>query len=94
MSQSTLVLMAEKLYKEAFSIHFNWGKILPGKVYRYYELICQGTNANVDLQMATALPFVASCLGLKTKGLFLTRKTSLNLLWIIVSTSGAGKSQK
>ena len=93
MSQPTLALIAEKLYAEAFSIHFKWEKILSPKVYRYHELICQETNAPVDLQMVTVLPFVGSCLGLKTKGLFLTRKTALNLLWIIVGVSGAGKSR-
>ena len=55
--------MAEKLYEEAFSISFNWQKILPENVYRYHQLICQETNAPVDLQMATVLPFVGSCLG-------------------------------
>ena len=91
MSQETLALTAEKLYEEAFSISFNWQKILPENVYRYHELICQETNAP-DLQMATVLPFVGSCLGPTMKGLFLTQKTTLNLFWIVVRASGAGKS--
>ena len=43
--------------------------------------------------MGTILPFVASCVGLNTKGLFLTRPSCLNLFWIVVGASGAGKSQ-
>ena len=92
MSQGTSALTAEKLYEEAFSISFNWQKILPENVYRYHELICQETNAPVDLQMATVLPFVGSFWGPTMKGLFLTRKTALNLFWIVVGASGAGKS--
>ena len=92
MSQETSALMAEKLYEEAFSIFFNWQKILPENVYRYHELICQETNAPVDLQMATVLPFVGSCLGPTMKDLFLTWKTALNLFWIVEGASGAGKS--
>ena len=43
--------------------------------------------------MGAALPFTASCLGPTTKGLFITRVTSLNLFWIIVGALGASKSQ-
>ena len=50
-------------------------------------------NQPLDLQMGTILPFVASCLGPGTKVLFLMCACCLNLLWIAVSTSGAGKSQ-
>ena len=92
MSQGTSALTTEKLYEEAFSISFNWQKILLENVYRHHELICQETNAPVDLQMTTVLPFVGSCLGPTTKGLFLTRKTALNLFWIVVGASAAGKS--
>ena len=93
MSQTTANITAEKLYEEAFNIAFDWEKILPDKVYRYHDLIFKETNAPVDLQMGTVLPFVASCLGPNTKGLFFTRETCLNLFWIIVGASGAGKSQ-
>ena len=48
------------------------------------------TNAPVDLQMGTILPFVASCMGLKTRGHFLTTPSCLNLFWIVVAASGAG----
>ena len=47
---------------------------------------------SVDLQMGTVLPFMASCLGPKTKSLF-THVTSLNLFWTVVGDSGTGKSQ-
>ena len=53
----------------------------------------QQTNVPVDLQMGTALPFVASCLELKTRGHFLTTPSCLNLFWIVVAASGTGKSQ-
>ena len=93
MSQGSSSLTAERLYEEAFSIKFNWENILPPDVYKYHKLIWKETNAPVDLQMGVALPFAASCLGPTTKGLFLMRVTSLNLFWIIVGASGAGKSQ-
>ena len=51
------------------------------------------TNAPVDLQMGTVLPFVASCMGPKTCGHFLMTPSCLNLFWIIVAASGNGKSQ-
>ena len=51
------------------------------------------TNAPADLQMGTVLPFVGSCMGPKTRGHFLTTLSCLNLFWIVVAASGAGKSQ-
>ena len=67
--------------------------MLPKEVYKYHSLIFKECNAPVDLQMGTILPFVASCLGPNTKGLFLTHASCLNLFWILVGASGAGKSQ-
>ena len=43
--------------------------------------------------MGNVLPFVASCMGPKTHGHFLTTPSCLNLFWIVVAASGAGKSQ-
>ena len=43
--------------------------------------------------MGTILLFVVSCLGPGTKGLFLTWSCCLNLFWIVVGASRAGKSQ-
>ena len=43
--------------------------------------------------MGTILPFVTSCVGPYTKGLFLTRPSVLNLFWLNIGTSGTGKSQ-
>ena len=43
--------------------------------------------------MGTVLPFVASCMGPKTSGHFLTTLSCLNLFWIVVAASGADKSQ-
>ena len=43
--------------------------------------------------MDTILLFVASCVGPITKGIFLMHPSCLNLFWIVVGASGAGKSQ-
>ena len=43
--------------------------------------------------MVTILPFVASCVGPKTKGVFLTWPSCLNLFWIVMGASRASKSQ-
>ena len=93
MSQNTGSYTAEKLYEEAYNIKYNWEKILPEDILQFHNLVSQQTNAPVDLQMGTALPFVASCMGLKTWGHFLTTPSCLNLFWIVVAASGAGKSQ-
>ena len=93
MSQNTGNYTAEKLYEEAYNINYNWEKILPADVLQYHMLVAQQSNAPVDLQMGTALPFVASCMGPKTRGHFLTTPSCLNLFWIVVAASGAGKSQ-
>ena len=93
MSQSTVAYTAEKLYEEAYNIKYNWEKILRDDVLKYHNLVVQQTNAPVDLQLGTVLPFVASCMGPKTRGHFLTTPSCLNLFWIVVAASGAGKSQ-
>ena len=93
MSQSTVAYTAEKLYEEAYNIKYNWEKILPDDVLKYHNLVAQQTNAPVDLQLGTVLPFVARCMGPKTRGHFLTTPSCLNLFWIVVAASGAGKSQ-
>ena len=43
--------------------------------------------------MGTVFPFVASCMGPKTCGHFLTNPSCLNLFSIVVAASGASKSQ-
>ena len=93
MSQGSSSVTADKLYEEAFNIRYEWQHMLPNEVFKYHSLISKECNAPVDLQMGTILPFVASCLGPNTKGLFLTRACCLNLFWILVGASGAGKSQ-
>ena len=93
MSHSAVSYTAEKLYEEAYNIKYNWEKILPDDVFQYHNLVTQQTNAPVNLQMGTVLPFVASCMGPKTRGHFLTTPSCLNLFWIVVAASGAGKSQ-
>ena len=93
MSQASTSYTAEKLYEEAYNIQYNWDKILPSDVLEFHTLLSKQTNAPVDLQMGTVLPFVASCMGPKTCGHFLTTPLCLNLFWIIVAASGTGKSQ-
>ena len=93
MSQNSGSYTAEKLYEEAYNIKYNWQKILPQDVLEFHNLVPEQTNAPVDLQMGTALPFVASCMGPKTRGHFLTTPSCLNLFWIVVAASGTGKSQ-
>ena len=84
MSQGNINVTANHLYEEAFNIKYKWEKFLPKEVFKYHDLIAKECNAPVDLQMGTILPFVASCIGPKTKGVFLTQPSCLNLLWIVV----------
>ena len=93
MSQISTNVTADKLYEEAFSIKYAWEHMLPKEVFEYHNLIFCECNVPVDLQMGTILPFVASCLGPHTKGLFLTCACCLNSFWILVEASGVGKSQ-
>ena len=93
MSQEDQVYSVEKLYEESFQIKFNWKEILPQHVFCFHDLFARETNSPIDLQMGTILPFVTSCVGPHTKGLFLTRPSVLNLFWLNIGTSGTGKSQ-
>lgn len=80
------------VYEEAYSISFNWQKHLPKELFKFHNLVWKETNAPIELHMGVVLPFVAACLGPKTKGHFLTRPSVLNLFWINVAASGVGKS--
>ena len=80
------------LYKSAYNIPFNWKSHLPNSVFKYHELIWKETNAPIELHMGVVLPFVLACLGLHTKGHFLTCPSVLNLFQIKVAASGIGKS--
>ena len=80
------------LYESAYSIPFNWKNHLPECVYKYHELIWKETNAPIELHMGVVLTFISACLGLRTKGHFLTQPSVLNLFWINVAASGVGKS--
>ena len=94
MSQGNVNVTADHLYEEAFNIKYEWEKFLPMEIFKYHNLIAKECNAPVDLQMGgTILPFVASCIGPNTKGIFLTCPSFLNLFWIVVGASEAGKSQ-
>ena len=94
MSQVSTNVTADKLYEEAFSIKYAWEHMLPKEVFEYHNLIFRECNAPVDLQMGTILPFVVSCLGPNTKGLFLTRACCLNLFWILVGALGCRQKPK
>ena len=89
----TTNVMADHLYEQAFSIKYDWGHMLPKEVFQYHDLFSKECNAPVDLQLGTILPFVASCVGPTMQGRFMTRASCLNLFWIMVGASGAGKSQ-
>ena len=65
MSQASTSYTAEKLYEEAYNIQYNWDKILPADVLEFHTLVSKQTNAPVDLQMGTVLPFLASSMVLK-----------------------------
>ena len=93
MSQQQKSLTADKLYEEAYKLNVDWGKILPQCVYEFHQLVFRETNAPIGLQIGNILPFVASCVGPNTHGLFFTRPSCLNLFWITIAASGAGKSQ-
>ena len=93
MSQDNVNVTANHLYEEAFNIKYEWEKFLPKEVFKYHDLIAKECNAPVDLQMGTILPFVASCVGPNTKGVFLTWPSCLNLFLTVVGASKAGKSQ-
>ena len=79
MSQGNVNVTADHLYEEAFNIKYEWEKFLPKEVFKYHNLIAKECNAPVDLQMGTILPFVASCVGPNTKGVFLMCPLCLNL---------------
>ena len=91
-SQTVNRYTAGMVYEQAYSLDFNWQKHLPEEVFKYHDLLWKETNAPIDLHMGVVLPFVASCLGPKTRGHFLTRPSVLNLFWINVAASGVGKS--
>ena len=93
MSQEDQMYSAEKLYEESFQIKFYWKEIFPQHVFRFHDLFAREPNSPIDLQMGTVLPFVASCVGPCTKGLFLTWLSILNLFWLNIGASGTGKSQ-
>ena len=92
-TMATSTFTTSMLYETAYTIPFNWQQHLPADVYNYHSLVWKETNAPVDLHMGVVLPFVSSCLGARTQGLFLTRGTVLNLFWINVAASGVGKKR-
>ena len=91
-SQFTTTFTASMLYETAYSIPFVWQNHLPHDIYKYHSLIWRETNTPIDLHMGVVLPFLSTCLGPRTKGLFLTCATVLNLFWNNIATSSVGKS--
>ena len=84
---------SHELYNDAYSVEFNWKKWLPEDIYNYHNLLFRELNAPVELQMGVLLPFIGSLCGPKTKALYSTRRSVLNLFWVNVAASGVGKSQ-
>ena len=84
---------ANNLYEDAYNISFNWQKWLKPDVYKYHKLLWQEFNSPVELQMGVLLPFVSSCCGPRTSGLWSTEPGILNLFWMNVAASGVGKSR-
>ena len=91
-SQLAATFTASMLYETVYSIPFVWQNHLPRDIYEYHSLVWRETNALIDLHMGVVLPFVSACLGPRTKGLFLTHPTVLNLFWMNIATSGVEKS--
>ena len=82
----------DKLYYDAYSIKYNWSKWLHSEVNKYHELFELKYNSSITLQMGVLLPFISSCLGPQTSGLWSTDPGVLNLFWINIAASSSGKS--
>ena len=70
---------------------FYWERWLKEDVYEYHNQFMYQFNSPVELQMGILLPFISSCLGLKTRGLWSTEFAVLNLFWMNIAVSGVGK---
>lgn len=81
-----------KLYSDAYSNKFTWEKWLHKDIYQYHYFFRRKYNSPVELQMGVLLPFISSCLGPKTTGLWSTDPGVLNLFWMNIAASGVGKS--
>ena len=81
------------LYEHAFAMSFDWDRHLDEEVFKYHDLTRRQNNTPVELQMGTILPFIAACARPKTRGLFFTEPSVLNLFWLNIVASGVGKSQ-
>ena len=81
------------LYEHAFGMSFQWEKHLDAEVFKFHDLMRRQNNTPVELQMGTVLPFIAACAGPKTRGVFFTDASVLNLFWLNIAASGVGKSQ-
>ena len=81
----------DKLYYDAYSIKYNWSKWLCNEVYKYHEIFELKYNPSITLKMGVLLPFISSCLGTQTVGLWSTESGVLNLFLINIAASGSGK---
>ena len=81
------------LYEYAFAMSFEWDHHLDEEVFKYHDLTLRQNNTPVELQMGTILPFIAACASPKTRGLFFTEPSVLNLFWLNIAASSVGKSQ-
>ena len=81
------------LYEHAFGMSFEWERHLDPQMFKFHDLTRRQNNTPVELQMGTVLPFIAACAGPKTRRVFFTDASSLNLFWLNIAASGVGKSQ-
>lgn len=81
------------LYESSFAMDFGWEKHLHPTVYKFHDLVRRQLNTPVELQMGTILPFISACCGPRTRSLFFTDSSVLNLFWMNIAASGVGKSQ-
>ena len=72
---------------------FKWDKHLNPIVYKFHDLMRRELNTPIELQMGTILPFIGACAGPKTRSIFFTQPSVLNIFWMNIAASGVGKSQ-
>ena len=81
------------LYEHGFGVFFDWDQHLDEEVFKYHDLTQRQNNTLVELQMGTILSFIAACASTKTRGLFFTEPSVLNLFRLNIVASSVGKSQ-
>ena len=83
--------MLHTLYEHTFAMSFDLDCHLDEEIFKYHDLTWRQNNTPVELQMGAILPFIAACVGPKTRGLFFMEPSVLNLFWLNIVVSGVGK---